>query len=89
MWAFEWHETDRAVQFRPGALWFYVQFDTENPGSQIRMVEAEMTPQLADFCRGLDGVTNYVNQTFSLFQTARQRRPKQLLVERRAQSYPE
>ena len=32
---------------------------------------------------GVDGVANYVQQTFSLFSTARARRPKQLLVERK------
>lgn len=89
MWAFEWFDTDKPLIFKRGQPWFYVQFETETPGSQIRMVEAEFTTELERFCRGLDGVTNYVNQTFSLFQTARKRRPAQLLVERKVRPFPE
>ena len=38
-----------------------------------------MTDELREFCQGLDGVTNYVNQSFQLFQTAHERRPSKLL----------
>jgi len=41
-----------------------------------------MTPELEDYIKGLSDVTAYVQRTFSLFATAKQRRPKQLLVKR-------
>jgi len=46
---------------------------------KVRMVEAEMTPELRKYCEGLDSVTNYMKQTFSLFSVAMSRRPKKLL----------
>ncbi len=56
--------------------------ETMDPSRHIRLVEAEVTPELREFCEGLDQVNNYVGQTFSLFKVARERRPKTLLVKR-------
>ncbi|MDP4823470.1 MAG: hypothetical protein NWR47_05925 [Aestuariivirgaceae bacterium] len=39
-----------------------------------------MTPALKDYLKGVSAVTNYVNRTFALFKTARERRPKTLLT---------
>ena len=39
-----------------------------------------MTPPLREYVSGTAAVTNYVNRTFSLFATARERRPEKLLV---------
>ena len=82
MWAFEWHDTSKELQLRRGDPWFYAYFETENPARKVRLVEAEMTQALRDYTRQMDGVTNFVNQTYSLFERAAQVRPKQLLVER-------
>ena len=38
-----------------------------------------MTPELEQYLKGMDAVTQYVSRTFSLFSTARSRRPRQLL----------
>jgi hypothetical protein len=80
MWAFEWHDTSRDLVVQRGEPWFYVRFEAEDPARQVRLVEAQMTPQLREYKQGLSSVTNYVSQTYSLFNTARQRRPKNLLV---------
>jgi len=40
----------------------------------------EMTDALRAYTNGMRGVTNYVSRTFSLFNTARARRPKSLLT---------
>lgn len=80
MWAFEWHDPTQDLIVGRGEPWFYVRFETEDPSRPIRLIEAEMTPQLREYRQGLSSVTNYVNQTFSLFNTARERRPKTLLV---------
>ena len=82
MWAFEWHEPAKPLVLRRGSPWFYVRFETADPTRACRMVAAERTPEYIAYCRGLDGVPNYVNRTFTLFATARSRRPRRLLVER-------
>ena len=83
-WAFEWFDISRNLVLRRGDPWFYVHFETENPDAHVRLTHAEVTDELTRYCRGLDGVTHYVSQTFSLFETARSRRPKKLLVKRKA-----
>jgi len=39
-----------------------------------------MTEDLRAYTDGMRGVTNYVSRTFSLFNTAKSRRPKTLLT---------
>jgi len=80
MWAFEWFDTSRELVLRRGEPWFYVRFETHDPSRPVRLIEAEMTPDLKQYLTGLSAVTNYVNRTFSLFETAKSRRPKTLLV---------
>jgi hypothetical protein len=80
MWAFEWFDISKPLVLTRGEPWFYARFETEDPTRPIRLVEAEMTPDLAEHIKGLTSVTNYVNRTFALFKTAEARRPKQLLV---------
>ncbi len=82
MWAFEWWDTARDLIVKRGEPWFYVRFETLDPARPQRLVEAEMTPTLREFCKGLDGITNYVNQTFQMMETAAERRPAQLLKRR-------
>jgi hypothetical protein len=79
MWAFEWYEPKKNLELKRGEPWFYVRFETDDPSRPIRLVEAEMTDELSAYLKGMTGVTNYVNRTFSLFNTARERRPKTLL----------
>ena len=80
MWAFEWYDTSRELVLRRGEPWFYVRFETHDPSRHVRLIEADMTPDLRQYLSGLSSVTNYVNRTFSLFDTAKSRRPKILLV---------
>lgn len=82
MWAFEWHDPSRDLVLKRGMPWFYAFFETNRPDRQVKLVEAEMTPQLERFARSIDGVANYTNRTFSLFESAAGRRPRRLLVER-------
>lgn len=82
MWAFDWHRPDQDIVLKRGEPWFYVRFETEDPTRQVRLVEAEYTQELKDYFEGMAGVTNYVNRTFSLFSTARERRPETLLVKK-------
>jgi hypothetical protein len=79
-WAFEWYDTTRNLILHRGQPWFYVRFDGEDPTRPTRLVEAEMTDALQSYITSIAAVTNYVDRTFSLFDTARSRRPKNLLV---------
>lgn len=82
MWAFEWHDVTKDLVLKRGEPWFCLRFETMDPSRQVRLVEAEVTPELREFCEGLDYVNAYVGQTFSLFKVARERRPKTLLVKK-------
>ncbi len=79
MWAFEWHDTSKDLELKRGEPWFYVRFEAQDPSRPIRLVEAEMTPELREHVNACSTVTNYVGRTFSLFETARERRPAKLL----------
>ena len=79
MWALDWHDPTKDLILKRGEPWFYVRFETNDPSRPVRLVEAEMTPELREYCQGLDGVTNYVNQSYQLFKTAEDRRPTTLL----------
>ncbi len=68
---------------RRGEPWFHIRFETPDPSRKIRLTEAEMNDELRTFMNGIEGVTNCVQRTFSLFKTARRRRPKKLLVKRK------
>jgi hypothetical protein len=80
IWAFEWYDTSKDILINRGDPWFDVSCETQDPSRHVRLVEADMTKQLREYTTGLRGVTNYVSRTYSLFGTAKQRRPEKLLV---------
>ena len=82
MWAFEWHDPKKPIKLKRGEPWFYARFEAQDPSRPVRVVEAELTPELQSFMSSISGVTNYVQRTFSLFSTAKERRPKKLLVKK-------
>jgi hypothetical protein len=82
MWAFEWQDITKDLILSRGDPWFYVRFDTEDPSRPVRLVEADATPEVRAYIDSISGVTNYVNRTFSLFERAKARRPKVLLVKK-------
>ena len=82
MWAFEWHDTSMDIIISRGDPWFYARFETDDPSRPVRLVEAEATPDVRAYIDSISGVTNYVNRTFSLFERAKARRPKVLLVKK-------
>ena len=86
-----WEETvapgaSWSLILRRGEPWFYVRFETFDPSRPVRLVEAEMTPELREYANAINGVTHFVRRTFSLFDTARSRRPRKLLVKRDSNS---
>jgi hypothetical protein len=79
MWAFEWHDTTKDLILRRGEPLFCVRFEGPDPAAPIRLVEATKTPELLSYMASITGVSEVVGQTYSLFKTARERRPKKLL----------
>lgn len=79
-WAFEWHDLSKDLVLKRGEPWFYVRFEGPDPSASVRLFEAQLTPELQEYADSIEDVTNYVNQTFSLFKAARERRPAKLLV---------
>jgi hypothetical protein len=80
VWAFEWHDGASEIHINRGDPWFYLSFETEDPSRRTRLIEADMTKELREYTNGIRSVTYYVSQTYSLFGTARERRPKKLLT---------
>ena len=83
MWALEWYDTKKPLSLRRGEPWFYVRFEASDPTRPMRLVEAEWTPELREFQKGVSAVANFMNRTFSLFKIAEARRPKTLLSRKR------
>jgi hypothetical protein len=80
VWAFEWHDPAKDLILKRGDPWFTVRFETMDPSRKTRLIKAKMTPVLEEYIQGLEGVTNYLRGTFSLFDVARSRRPAKLLT---------
>lgn len=83
MWAFEWHDTARPLKLARGEPLFYCLFETEPQDRPVQVFEAERTPELSEYLDLVSGAVNYVNQTFSLFKAAEERRPKVLVSPRK------
>ena len=78
-WAFEWYDLEQPLTLTRGEPWFYVHFETENPGARVRLVEQEMTPELETYLASITDVSNYVNRTYGLFADAQRARPAKLV----------
>jgi hypothetical protein len=78
-WAFEWHDISKDLILKRGEPLFYVTFEGPDPSASVRLIEAKKTPELETYVSSITGVTEWVTQTYSLFKTARERRPARLL----------
>ena len=80
MWAFEWHDIQKDLKLARGEPLFYCHFETLPQDRPVQLVEAERTPELTEYLEHISGAVNFVNQSFSLFRTAEERRPRTLVV---------
>lgn len=78
MWAMEWSDPKKDLILHRGDPWFYLGFETYPPDRALQVVEGELTPEAEDYIDHIAGAVNYVNQTFSLFKTAEERRPEKI-----------
>ena len=82
-WAFEWHDLNRDLVLKRNSPWFYVFFESKNLKDGFKLVEAEYTKQLKQYKHSMTETPRFISNTFSLFKTAKKRRPKKLLVEKK------
>ncbi len=80
LWAFEWHDISKSLILKRGEPLFYVLLETTPQDRAVQLVEAEVTPELRGYLDMISGTVNYVNQTFSLFKAAEERRPPRLVT---------
>lgn len=78
-WTFEWRETGKELVLKRGEPWFYLRFEIEDPNRPVRLIEAEATPELEEYCRGLERSDSFVEDSDALLQVAAARRPRKLL----------
>ena len=82
-WAFEWHDLSKDLILKRNKPWFYVFFESNNANDVFKLIEAEYTEELRNYKKSMHHTPRYVSNTFSLFKTAKERRPKKLLVEKK------
>ena len=82
-WAFEWTDLDQDLILRRGQDLCYLYFETTNLRSKVTLVEIEYTKELDDYRKGIASTPKFMSNTFSLFETAQERRPKQLIVKKK------
>jgi hypothetical protein len=78
-WAFEWTNLENDLTLRRGDHLCYFKFDSENLRTSVNMFELEYTSELQEYRKGISATPKFMSNTFSLFETAYQRRPKKLL----------
>ncbi|MEM7209525.1 MAG: hypothetical protein AAF434_17020 [Pseudomonadota bacterium] len=79
-WGFEWCDPDKPLIINRGDPLFYLMFETMPQSRSVKLTEMEFTQDLAEYTNMIAGITNHVNQTFSLFEEAERRRPVSTLV---------
>lgn len=82
-WAFEWSNLDRDLKLRRGHDLCYLYFETQSLRSRASLHEIEYTNELAEYRRGIASVPKYMSNTFSLFETALERRPASLMKKKK------
>lgn len=81
-WAFEWTDLSQDLILRRGDPLCYFYFETGHLRTKVNMCEIENTPELREYRQGISGVPKYMSNTFSLFETALERRPRNLMVKK-------
>lgn len=79
-WAFEWDRPDGELSLKQGEPLAYGLFEFNRPDARPRLVEAALTPELAEYRAGMQDIHHFTPQIESVFQAAEARRPARLLV---------
>ncbi|MBS9717563.1 hypothetical protein ACFFUT_17960 [Pseudohalocynthiibacter aestuariivivens] len=79
-WALEWDKIDEELIIRQGEPLAYAMFEFNDPNKRPKLIEAELTDELAEYRAGMDGVHQLTNQIEELWMKASERRPAKLLT---------
>ncbi len=77
--AFEWSNRFEDFKMTRGQPASYLFVDTPTQDRKIELVESEMTIELKTYLQSLEDVVKYTSNSFSLFDRARELRPKELI----------
>lgn len=80
VFAFEWDQPGGELHLRQGEALAYAMFEFDAPDKRPNLVEAELTPELAEFRLGLQGVGEITPDMDGVLAEARARRPARLLT---------
>ena len=79
-WAFEWDDTAAELLIKQGEPLAYFLFEFDAPDKRPNLIEADLTPDLAEYRAGMDGVAHFTDDFDGVFAEARSRRPARLLT---------
>lgn len=79
-WAFEWDRPQEELTIRQGEPLCYFLFEFNHPSKRPRLVEAALTPELAEYRQGMQGIHHLTPNVEEVWEMARARRPERLLV---------
>lgn len=79
-WGFEWDRPDRELTLKQGEPLAYALFEFNKPDARPRLVEAELTPELAEYRRQMANVHHITSEIEEVWRGAEARRPERLLV---------
>ena len=65
---------------RQGEPLCYVLFEFNHPSKRPRLVEAALTPELAEYRQGMQGINHLTPNVEEVWEMAKTRRPERLLV---------
>ncbi|GMG81332.1 hypothetical protein LNKW23_05450 [Paralimibaculum aggregatum] len=82
VWAFEWDRPGEQLTLRQGEPLAYALLEFNHPQKRPRLVEAELTPELADYRAGMQGIHHITGDLEAIWAAAGARRPRRLLVPR-------
>ena len=78
-WALEWDALKDELVIRQGEALAYAMFEFDAPNKRPRLVEAELTDELAEHRAGMDGVHHLTDRIEEVWERAAARRPARLL----------
>lgn len=79
LWSFEWDMPDGELSLKQGEPLCLMLFEFNSPEKRPELVEAETTPELAEYRAGIDGADQITTDFEALWEAAAARRPPRLL----------
>ncbi|MEL6768440.1 MAG: hypothetical protein AAFP17_14765 [Pseudomonadota bacterium] len=80
IWTLEWQDPDGELQLKQGEPLGYLHLEFNRPDKRPDLVEAALTPALAEYRAGMDQVEAITDQIEEIWDTAGTRRPARLLT---------